>query len=80
VTTFLRLELAGRDTGPGSIVLVNVGHIARIHPTFPQGSSIVMDDDTTSLHVRASVDELQERLRSTGGRTHVYVVDAQDLF
>jgi hypothetical protein len=75
VSTFLRLELAGRDARPGDSVLVNVDHIARIHPTFPQGAAIVMDDDTTSLHVRASVADLQQRLCSTGGRTHVYSVD-----
>jgi hypothetical protein len=72
VSTFLRLELAGRD---GDVTLVNVGHIVRIAPTWPKGSTVVLSDDT-SLHARASVDELQQRLRCTGGKTSVYTVES----
>ena len=70
MTTFLRLELAGRD---GDLALVNVEHIVRIAPTWPKGSTLILSDET-SLHVRASVEELQHRLCSTGGRTQVYSV------
>jgi hypothetical protein len=70
MSTFLRLELASRD---GDVTLINVEHIVRIAPTWPKGSTLVLSDDT-SLHVRASLDELQARLCSTGGRAHVYTV------
>lgn len=70
MNTFLRLELAGRA---GDVVLINVDHIVRIHPCWPQGSSI-LTSDVTSINVRASVDELQARLTATGGRAHVYAI------
>ena len=71
VSTFLRLELSGRD---GDVTLINVQHIVRIAPTWPQGAKVVLSDDT-SLHVRASVEDLQQRLCCTGGKTHVYTVE-----
>ncbi len=76
MTTFLRLQLAGRDSRPGDVVLVNTRHIVRIHPTWPSGCNIISSQvDEVSLHVTASLDELQQRLCSTGGRTQVYSVE-----
>lgn len=71
MSTFLRLELAGRN---GDTILINVDHIIRIHPTWPHGCSIVTSD-VTSINVRASLDELQVRMRCTGGRVNVFVVE-----
>jgi hypothetical protein len=70
MTTFLRVELAGRD---GDSVLINVDHIVRIHRSWPQGSSIVLSDNT-SLTVGAMPDEIQTRLTSSNGRVVVYPV------
>jgi hypothetical protein len=72
MTTFLRLALAGRDS---DVTLINVDHIVRILPLYsfgrePQGSTVVLSDDT-SVHVRASLDELQQRLTMTSGRCSV---------
>jgi hypothetical protein len=67
MSTFLRLELAGRD---GDATLININHIVRICPTFPKGSTVVLSDDS-SVHVRASLDELTERLTLSGGRCSV---------
>ena len=77
MTTFLRLEIFGRrDDQPAQVVLVNVQHIVRIHPTWPSGCNIISSEvDEVSLHVTASLDELQARLCSTGGRTQVYAVE-----
>lgn len=73
MSTFLHLELAGRD---GDVTLVNVDHIVRIAPTWPKGATLVLSDDT-SLHVRASLDELKARLMSTGGCVRVYALEHQ---
>ena len=61
MTTFLRLEIFGRrDDQPAQVVLVNVQHIVRIHPTWPSGCNIISSEvDEVSLHVTASLDELQ---------------------
>lgn len=67
MNTFLRLDLAGRD---GDVTLINVSHIVRICPTFPKGSTVVLSDNS-SVHVRASLDDLQERLTMSGGRCSV---------
>ena len=77
MATFLRLELFTRsDHVPASFVLLNVDHIVRIHPTWPSGCNIISSEvDEVSLHVTASMDELQARLCSTGGRTQVYSVE-----
>ena len=77
MTTFLRLELFTRsDHVPAAFVLLNVDHIVRIHPTWPSGCNIISSEvDDVSLHVTASLDELQARLCSTGGRTQVYSVE-----
>ena len=82
MTTFLRLELFGRrDDQPVSYVLVNVAHIVRIHPTWPSGCNIISSQvDEVSLHVTASFEQLQQRLCSTGGKTHVYVIDTPARF
>ena len=72
---FLRLELSGRD---GDVTLINVQHIVRIAPLWPKGAKVVLSDDT-SLHVRASVEDLQQRLCCTGGKTHVYVVEQHEV-
>jgi hypothetical protein len=72
MSTFLRLELAGRT---GDTILLNVDHIVRIHPTWPHGCTIVTTDDT-SLNVRASLAALDVRLRTTGGRINVFAVEA----
>jgi hypothetical protein len=72
MATFLRLELASRD---GETVLVNVDAIVRIHPTWPQGCTVVLSDDT-SLHVRATLAQIDVRLRTTGGRIGVFPVEA----
>jgi len=71
MSTFLRVELASRE---GDTTLINVAHIVRIAPTWPKGATIVLSDDT-SLNVRASLDELQQRLCTTGGRAHVFTVE-----
>ena len=71
MSTFLRLQLAGRA---GDTILVNVDHIVRIHPAWPQGCSIVTSD-VTSVNVSASLDEIQAQLRCTGGRTYVFAVE-----
>lgn len=71
MSTFLKLELAGRDNDP---VLLNVDHIVRIHPTWPQGCTIVTTDDT-SLHVRPSMDKIYARLTATNGRTTMLKVE-----
>ena len=61
MTTFLRLELFTRsDDVPAAFVLVNTDHIVRIHPTWPSGCNIISSEvDEVSLHVTASLDELQ---------------------
>jgi hypothetical protein len=74
MSTFLRLELPRPE---GEFTLVNVDHIVRIHPTWPKGCTLVLADDT-SLNVRASFDEIQARLRSTGGRVYVAVIDREN--
>jgi hypothetical protein len=71
MSTFLRLELPRPE---GECMLVNVDHIVRIHRTWPKGCTLVLSDDT-SLNVRASFDEIQARLLSTGGRAHVFPVE-----
>jgi hypothetical protein len=81
MTTFLRLEIfTGRADVPAAFVLVNTDHIVRIHPTWPSGCNIISSQvDEVSLHVTASLDELQQRLCSTGGRTQVYSVPAATI-
>lgn len=71
MSTFLRLELAGRDT---DTILLNVEHIVRVHPTWPHGCMVVLSDDT-SLHVRPSLDKIHARLTATNGRTTVLKVE-----
>jgi len=74
MSTFLRLELAGRDS---DVTLINVAHIVRICPTWPQGSTVVLSDDS-SVHVRATLDELQSRLTMTSGRCSVVSVEPRE--
>jgi len=64
MSTFLRLELAGR---PVSTILLNVDAIVRVHPTWPQGCTIVTTDNT-SLNVRPSLDEIQKQMTASNGR------------
>ena len=71
MSTFLRLELPRPE---GECMLVNVEHIVRIHRTWPKGCTLVLSDDS-SVNVRASFDELQARLLSTGGRAHVFAIE-----
>lgn len=75
MSTFLRLELAGRN---GDTIVLNTDHIVRIHPTWPNGCTVVTTDDT-SVNVRASLDQLTARLNTTGGRAHVFTVATCDV-
>jgi hypothetical protein len=63
-STFLRLDLATASPSP---ILINVEHIISIHPNWPHGCTIVTTDDV-SLHVRPSLDELQQQMIASGGR------------
>ena len=78
MNTFLRLELAGRS---GDTILLNIDHIVRIHPSWPQGATIVTTDDA-SLHTSASLDEIHKQMTASNGRITVkwigHVVDEID--
>jgi hypothetical protein len=78
MTTFLRLERASRNGLPSPII-VNADNIVSIQPDWPHGAVLLMSD-TTSLHVRCSLDALQARLCSTGGRVHVYDVPSPHTY
>lgn len=67
--TFLRVELVTRDGQP-SPLLINLDHIVRVTPAFPEGATIVTTDDA-SLLVRASLDELHAQMVATNGRVVV---------
>jgi hypothetical protein len=72
MSTFLRVAVAGRDS---DVTLINVDHIVRILPTYsfgvePKGCTIILTDDS-GIQVRASLDEVAERLTLSGGRCSV---------
>ena len=77
MTTFLKLELYVGTDHPPAYVLVNIDHVLRIYPTWPENTSnVIMNEEGPGIHVKASFEDITQRLIATGGRVVVKTLES----